>query len=569
MWALAGARNGAQSQARQARARELEATALQQLPVDPNRSVRLALEAVAPRAGPRGDAVLRQALVSDRLRLSAHARAPVTAVAFSPDGKLIAVAAGSRTVQLLAAANRRLLRTLHTAAPVSELSFVPGGSRLVAAGATGRADVIDPRTGAVRARGVTAALLPDGALRVVPLRGGLRDAATHIRRLVTSNDGRELAAEIGDANGHIHASIFTRSGVLIQTLPSVGIRDLSFSPNGKLLATAAANGNTLLWRSSNGRLVRSLRESKHGSNSLAFSPDGGLLATGGRDDGVRIFSVATGDRIFFLFQHKNPVATVVWSPDGRVVASGSYDHTAVLWRVQRLTGVGSLAAVLAGSKAPVTSLVFSPDSSRLVTGGADGTARVWDARPDPELALLGRARGAALAARWAGNTVVALWSSGALETFAASTHARLRVLQERSRTPATALGVSANGRVVAAGAADGGTTAWDARAGRTLWRRLGGKPIAAVAVASRTGRLSSQPTARVGFSFGGHAAARSSGRRRRRERCGRSRSRRGGRSFSSPGTAASSCALRPTAGTRGRCSHQQARLRRRTHPTAG
>jgi len=481
VWAFSE-RGTARSQAEQARAGEYEAQSLQQLDVDPNRGLELALRAV--RLEPDGVAasVLQRALVADRLRLSVHVHAPITAVAVSPDRRLIATGLAHRRVLLLSSATRRVERTLRTSGPVGAVAFSSDGGKVIAARATGRADLFDAATGDVIRRGATAGRLPNGSLALVPLRGALRRLDTHVQRLAVSPDGQRLAAAIADPESRVRVSLFTRGGKLVRRLPGIGIRDLSFSPDGRLLATAAANGDTVLWNARSGVRVRILAESTHGANALAFSPSGALLATAGRDDAVRVFSIAKPDPVFRLFQHKNPIATVAWSPDGQVLASGSYDDTAVLWRVQTTVGSGSLAAIYAGATAAVTSLAFTSDGAHVVTGGADAVARVWDAQPDQQLTLLAHAPGSALAARWAGSRIVALWSSGALVTFDAATRRRQQVLQAPGRVEATALGVSPDAAVVAAGAADGSVTAWDGRTGRKLWGRFGLPPVSALTV---------------------------------------------------------------------------------------
>jgi WD40 repeat protein len=228
--------------------------------------------------------------------------------------------------------------------------------------------------------------------------------------------------------------------------------------------------------------VRSFRDAKSGVNTVAFSPNGKLLATGGQDSGVRIWNVATGQRTYFLFGHTNPVSALAWSPDGRVVASASPDRTVILWRVHAVVGEGPLAATLAGNGAPVHALAFSADSATLVTGGDDRTVRVWDARPDQQFDLLGHAPGAAVAARWAGGTVVGLWSSGVVRTYDARTRRVTHVLRSQHVRPLTVLGVSRDASVIAVGGADGGTNVWDGRTGNRLRGWGGPAPVSAIAV---------------------------------------------------------------------------------------
>ncbi len=481
VWALSE-RSVARSDAQRARARAFQARALQQLTIDPGESVQLALAAARLEPVRTSEEVLRQALIADRLRLVRHAGAPVSAVAVSSRGDLVAAAVSPGTVLILDARNRRLIRTIPAHGAVAELSFASNGRRLVTASPNGVAHIVNVRTGHLLSRVLVAgARDPDGALRIVPVRGRLRQALAHVRRLSVTPSGDLVAAAVAERDGRVRAWIFARDGRLLRVLQRKGIRDLAFSPDGRLLATASAEGLTQLWDPRTGRTARTLLDAKHGANAVAFSPDGTLIATGGEDSGIRIWSVASGERTYFLFGHTNPVSALAWSPDGRVVASASADSTVKLWRVQGIVGAGSLAATLSGNGAPVRSLAFSADDTRLVTGGADGTVRVWDARPDEQLDLLGRARGSALTAQWAGKTVVGLWSSGIVKTFDMRSRRVTHVLETTSRTP-TALDISQNASVIAAGG--GGTIdVWDGRTGSRLSSDDSPAGVLAVAVA--------------------------------------------------------------------------------------
>jgi WD40 repeat protein len=482
VWAFVE-RGSARSQAHHAQARELLATALQQLPIDPNASVRLALGSARLESSRGAENVLRQALLVDRLRLVRHAPGPVRGVAQSPGGDLIAAAVAPNHVLVLDAHDRRLVRTLVTRQGVSDVGFAADGRTLVTVSHYDIAQVWDVATWRPlpRAR-VVAARAPDGELELVPLQGQLARTIAHARLLRAAPGGRFLAAAVADPGGRVRPWLFANDGRLLHVLPERGIKDMAFSPDGRLLATASADGLTILWNPQTGRNVHTFLDAKSGVNAVAFSPDGTLLATGGQDSAVRIWDVVKRVRRYYLFGHTNPVSTLAWSPDGRVVASASPDRTVLLWRVHGLVGAGSLAATLAGNRAPVRALAFSRDSTALVTGGDDQTIRVWDARPDQQLDLLGRARGSALAARWAGDRIVALWSSGVVRTYDARTRRVTHALLAHHLRPLTSLGVSRDASTIAVGGADGRTNVWDGRTGDRLRSWGGPAPVSAIAV---------------------------------------------------------------------------------------
>jgi WD40 repeat protein len=494
VWAFSE-RGKAEGQARHARARLLEALALQRLPVDPHDSVRLALAGARREPGRAAEAVLRQTLIADRLRLTRHTDGPVRAVAVSPRGDLIAAAVAPGAVLLLDAGNRRLVGTLGPRGHVAEVAFAADGRTVVTASPIGVARVWDVRTGRpVKIPLSAAARKPDGGLSIVRLAGELRRTMPHVRRLSASPQGDRVAAAVAQPDGRVRPWIFARDGRLLRVLPMRGIKDLAFSPDGRLLAVAAEKARTALWDAQTGKLVRRLPDATSGAGAVAFSPNGRLLASGGLDSGVRIWTVATGARTYFLFGHTNPVSNVVWSPDGRVVASASPDGTVKLWRVHGIIGAGSLAATLAGNGGQVRALGFAPSSDVLVTGGDDQTVRVWDAQPDQQLALLGRAPGAAVAALWAGRTIVGGWSSGVVKTFDATTRRLTHVLRRSQGRPVTTLAASADAAVIAAAGGHGGTDVWNGRTGARLPSGTDTAAVRAVAVAPRGDLVASGDT---------------------------------------------------------------------------
>jgi WD40 repeat protein len=172
------------------------------------------------------------------------------------------------------------------------------------------------------------------------------------------------------------------------------------------------------------------------------------------------------------------VTHVAWSPDGHVVVSSGADGTVLLWRMRGIVGAGSLAGTLAGGRGTVDALAFSPDSARLISGGSDGVLRVWDAIPDPELAVLGRASGPALAARWTLGGAVGLWPH-VVQAYVG--RRQTHVLRSRDRF--AVLASSRDSTVVVLGTVHGATEAWDTRTGKvTAATHLRG-PVTAVAAA--------------------------------------------------------------------------------------
>jgi WD40 repeat protein len=156
------------------------------------------------------------------------------------------------------------------------------------------------------------------------------------------------------------------------------VRDLAFSPDGKLIASANDDGHVRVWDASVQRLVRDFAVTREAGAekvlSVIFSPNGQLLASASEDGQIRLWRVSDWTPVRTLAGHTKEVWQVVFSPNGRYLLSASDDRSVRVWDV----GTGRQIGLPVPHEGPVWSLDVSPDGKTLLTGSSDSTAHLWN-----------------------------------------------------------------------------------------------------------------------------------------------------------------------------------------------
>ena len=288
------------------------------------------------------DVASRQNIVT----LRGHTRR-VRFVSYSPDGKVLASGSYDRTIKLWDVASRQNIATLrgHTDY-VYSVSFSPDGTML----ASGAAD--------------ETIKLWDIATERIRILATLEGHTAGVRAISYSPDGRTLASGSWDGtNGIIKLwDVGTRRNIATLEGPrAAGVKSVSYSPDGTMLASGAVFGTIKLWDAVLRVNITTLQHTDAiidlaelaipffpGVNSVSYSPDGRTLASGAADGTIKLWDVAIGENIA-TFRHMDidplmiplifGVNSVSYSPDGRTLASGAADGTIKLWDVSEWSTV--------------------------------------------------------------------------------------------------------------------------------------------------------------------------------------------------------------------------------------
>ncbi|KOP27268.1 hypothetical protein AMR41_06940 [Hapalosiphon sp. MRB220] len=148
------------------------------------------------------------------------------------------------------------------------------------------------------------------------------------------------------------------------------INVVSFSPDGKIIASASDDGTAKLWNL-DGTVRHTLGEKKDRVLSVSFSPNGKIIATAGDDQTVKLWNL-DGKEIRTIKGHTGQIWNVSFSPDGKTIATASSDNTAKLWNLE-----GKLIATLDKHTAAVLGVNFSSDGKIIATASSDRTIKLW------------------------------------------------------------------------------------------------------------------------------------------------------------------------------------------------
>ncbi|MCI0464196.1 MAG: WD40 repeat domain-containing protein [Gemmataceae bacterium] len=166
----------------------------------------------------------------------------------------------------------------------------------------------------------------------------------------------------------------------------VGVADpngLAFSPDGKLLA---CDGRQIqVWDGATSKQLAILDDHKDPFLSAAFSPDGEVLATGGSQHAVNLWQARTGRLLASLPCRQGWIPALAISPDGSVLAVGSREIPLPLPPILQANGritlyavpTGHVVKTVRGPMPGIRCVAFSPDGRTLASGWDEGTIQLW------------------------------------------------------------------------------------------------------------------------------------------------------------------------------------------------
>ena len=507
----------AQDERRIATARELAAASLNNLDVDPERSILLALQSISTTRSADGTILpesleaLHRSIISSpiRMTLTGHGTRVLSAD-FSPDGKQLATIGDDGTAIIWdAMSGVESLRLPGSTQPsdfvsTARIKYNPAGN-LLAVCDSNQVKLYDPDTG--------------------DLLRSFQGPATDTTTLAFNRDGKHIAAGSIDGMAYIWG-VSTGSPLLELSGHVDAIEGVTFSPDGKWLITASSDATMKIWDATTGDLVRDFSDFTGLVDSVVFNPDGTRLAFGTVDglhvwqldfdtdqgsttvtnqeilaipesaggifspDGTKLaapsVSAASGNAIILrdantgrelitLSGHTGWVMGLAFSPDGQRLASTSLDGKVKIWSL--LTG-NETVTVSGPGAAYGTRVAYNPNGGEFATNGGDGTATLWDAKTSqPRLILTGHDLEVLNVAYSHDGKYFATGSiDGSTVVWDTATHEKLLTLTGHEYGVRD-IAFSPDGNLIATGGFDGTAKVWDMETGNLIREISGHKGI--------------------------------------------------------------------------------------------
>jgi WD40 repeat protein/predicted Ser/Thr protein kinase len=287
--------------------------------------------------------------------------------AFDPsarDGSRVLSASWDRTVRLWNPVTGETLRVFDTSPPRPMCLAISPDGRLLAVGAGNKhIQIFDLHSGerlrrlkGRRGNTYGIAFSPDGAILAATAGFEYRKPSRCSTSVWDVATGTELAHHLTD-----------------------GMPQVATSPRGLFLLTNHAEQGQLV-DALTGEKMCDIGAHAADFRNLSFCTDGSRFLTAMKDGTIRVWDTESGAALATLTGHTSIVYDATFSPDDSRIVSAANDNTIRIWEARSYEPLLELR----GHESYVHALAFSPDGARLVSASGDHTLRVWDTGPPPD-----------------------------------------------------------------------------------------------------------------------------------------------------------------------------------------
>ncbi|TAH50753.1 MAG: hypothetical protein EYC68_13030 [Chloroflexota bacterium] len=352
--------------------RELAGSAINNLEVDPERSILLAMQAVTTTHAVDGTTTkeaaeaLHRAVENSRLRMTLYPNSSwVWGLAFSPDGKNLATGGDNGQVKVWdIATGKELLTVSGREKDWNSVAYSPNG-RLAVGDNTGKVTVWDVNT----------------QRPLLELQGNPSPVAA----VAFDQVGKRLAAGSDDAVVKIWDAATGTELLTLPTLHEAPVSWVEFSPDGKHLATAAQDETAKVWDLATGKELFKV-VTTFTSYAVSFSPDGKYIVTS-TFGAPQLWDANTGAEVGAFSGPSGDTSPARFTADGKYLVASQ--EKAYIWDIAKrelfssfaIGSSGDIGAALSPGCVAPPEAPFEWCGVYLATSNRDKTIKLWDITP--------------------------------------------------------------------------------------------------------------------------------------------------------------------------------------------
>ncbi|MEM7571401.1 MAG: WD40 repeat domain-containing protein [Bacteroidota bacterium] len=278
---------------------------------------------------------------------------PLSTLAFSHDGNLLATAGEGSTIYLFHPDLGIVLRTMVSQQPeISCLAFSPDNSLLATGGSDNTIVLWDLNSGEVKYT--------------------LQVEAGGSSSLSFSTDGSQLLGASGKSAQIWEVATGRR---LHQLQHDHSVKHVCFNPDGTQIISSCSDHVIYRWHIDSGYTLNSYIHHSQAVEALEWSPIPNLLASGSTDQQLVVWSPDRQKPYLLLAEEESAVSTLAFGGSGSLLATATRNNRIKIWDLANELPIVEIAQL---DGLPIRQLAFSPLGNTLASCGPDGTIHLWE-----------------------------------------------------------------------------------------------------------------------------------------------------------------------------------------------